>query len=229
MNDKKKEIISNILGIIFIIWFIGSFIVMIKIGKNDDILCLAVFGQLFFVPGLITLVDAIKAKESFWVEGVITLVGAGVIVGTLIEKYGTEVMEENAEEFIPVIFLSLFVIVGIVFLYMAYRAYFILPKKYNHVVSATCKEVLEDYSDGEHTYCPVFTYTYNGIEYNSCDNVYTFTKYEEGEKYEININPENPEKSFEPRSMRKKFVMNLLMGVGFTASGIYALVMYLTK
>ena len=30
MNDKKKEIISNILGIIFIIWFIGSFIVMIK-------------------------------------------------------------------------------------------------------------------------------------------------------------------------------------------------------
>lgn len=106
---------------------------MIKIGKNDDILCLAVFGQLFFVPGLITLVAAIKAKESFWVQGVVTLVGAGVIAGTLIEKY------------------------------------------------------------------------------------------------EININPENPEKSFEPRSMKKKFIMNLLMGVGFTASGIYALVMYLIK
>lgn len=233
MDENKKDIKDKIIGAIFIIWFVASLLGIMEAIRQQSIWAVVLFGQYFFVFGLVFMIPSIKNKEPFYMPLLSVLVGAGVMVGSFIFKYGTDVIKEKVNEFIPVILLSVFVIIGIVCLCLAYRSCFILPKIYTQVVSATCKEVLKTYSKGEHhhrwLYCPVFTYTYNGVEYNSCNNVYTDTKYEEGEHYEIKINPEDPEKFYFAKSMKNVFIVQLIMGIGFTACGVFALVMYLSN
>ena len=230
-NNKGKK--GKVGGIIFIIWFIASLLAIMEVGRQQSIWAVVLFGQYFLVFGIVFMIVSIKNKGPFYLPLISVLVGAGVMVGSLIYKYGTAVIKEKVDEIIPVILLSLFVIIGLGLLYLVYRTLFILPKKYNQVVSATCTEVLKTRSTGEHhhhwLYCPVFTYTYNGVEYNSCDNVYTDTKYEEGEHYEINIDPENPEKFYYAKGIDKTLIIELLMGIVFTAFGLYTIFMYLTE
>ena len=233
MDENNKDTKGKVGGIIFIIWFIASFLGIMEAGRQQSIWAVVLFGQYFFVFGIVFMIVSIKNKDPFYLPLISVLVGTGVMVGSLIYKYGTDVIKEKADEIIPVILLSLFVIIGLGFLYMVYRTVFVLPNKYNHVVSATCKKVLRTRSSDEHghkwLYCPVFTYTYNGVEYNSSDNVYTDTKYEEGEHYEINIDPDNPDKFYSPKGMGKTLILELLMGIAFTAFGLFTIFMYLTE
>ena len=135
-NNKGKK--GKVGGIIFIIWFIASLLAIMEAGRQQSIWAVVLFGQYFLVFGIVFMIVSIKNKDPFYLPLISVLVGAGVMVGSLIYKYGTAVIKEKVDEIIPVILLSLFVIIGLGLLYLVYRTLFILPKKYNQVVSAAC-------------------------------------------------------------------------------------------
>ena len=234
MDDDKKDIKGKIVGAIFIIWFVASLLAIMETIRLGNILCVALFGQYFLVFGLIGMVTAIKAKESFWIQSIFVLVGAGIVAGVLIYKFGTDALKQKLFDMIPIAGLSIFIIGGIVFLIMAYRTKFIIGPRYNYTISAKCVEVLTDYvSTKRHAvkeiFCPVFYYNYNGKEYESSNNTYTDTRFIEGNYYDINIDPENPEKFYQPKTLKTSFIIELAVGLVATAAGVFGMVMYLSN
>lgn len=231
MDENKKDKKGKIGTIIFITWFVASLLAIMETGRTGNILCVALFGQYFFVFGLIAMVTAIKAKESFWLQSIFVLVGAGIVAGVLIYKFGTDALKQKLFDMIPLAGLSIFVIAGIVFLILAYREKFIIAPRYSYPVSAKCIKVLINYVDTERhgakeVFCPVFYYNYNGKEYESSNNIYTDTRFIEGNYYDINIDPENPEKFYQMDVLKKSFIMELILGLVLTAAGVFAMFMY---
>ena len=231
MDENKKDKRGKIGTIIFITWFVASLLAIMETGRTGNILCVALFGQYFFVFGLIAMVTAIKAKQSFWMQSIFVLVGAGIVAGVLIYKFGTDALKQKLFDMIPLAGISIFVIFGIVLLIMAYREKFIIAPRYSYPVSAKCIKILtrhvyrDDHGTDE-VYCPVFYYNYNGKEYESSNNTFGDTKFIEGNYYDINIDPENPEKFYIPEVLKKSFIMELILGLVLTAAGVFVMFMY---
>lgn len=199
----KKD---TILGIVFLIWFLGSFVGMIVISATEFAwLMPAFFSQFFLVVGIVMIIDT-KKKGRFsgtdYLFCIPLLVGVGGIVYCFLKRFASkEFWDACASVLLPIlpyVALSVFVIMGIFMLVVAYKKTISIRKICTHEVEAMCIDVKMEYrnKDGRQRmqplYSPVFEFYYKSQEYHVCNNIFSNKKYEVGDYYYINIDPMNP-------------------------------------
>lgn len=228
-NGKKHGIVSIILSIVFVAWFLGSIGGMIYFSqKNMGAMIVILFGQLFFIFGLIAVISGIVSKNFQPITIIFPLVGIGCLVGGGIFQFGSEVIVKYLEDALPYIFLCLFMIVGAS---VVLGAYFTSKRKHEictYCVMANCVEVKSHYHKGSRTYCPIYEIYFRDEMIQLCNNTYTnINRVEVGETREVYVNPDNPKEFFEPKEEKSTKIFMYVLGSAFVAISAFALVMVL--
>ena len=87
-----KRLISIFLSLIFLIWFAGSVVIMIRSAKTrgDMWLVPVVLGQFFFVFGILGLTAILRSddKHGVWLPAIFIAAGAITAGGGVLYHYG---------------------------------------------------------------------------------------------------------------------------------------------
>lgn len=213
MNTENETILTNnkqtnpslFSSKIFSAWFILSIIAMVFLAMSNQIgLATLVFGQLFLVSGIATLLKASQKKPENIVRSFLFSIIGAVIMGIgYIIAFGTEEMITSLKNATPIFFYGIFLLVGI---YIAITG--ILSEIYQKAhctveVNAEVVNILSHRSsyhahhDRRHhhtVYAPVWRYYYQGTYYERAASVYSYPcRYHIGQQKNIKINPDNPE------------------------------------
>lgn len=230
----KKD---TILGIVVLIWFIGSIIAMMWVGETENSwLMPAIFGQIFCVFSCIFIIPKIKERNFSKVDYllfVFPLIGIGCIAYSFLKRYAGEKFWSACGSFFvliaPFLGVSVFLIVGIILLIIGYKKVISPRRRCTLKIEAWCIEVKENWSikNGRSytTYCPVFEYYFKGQEYKVSDGIYTnVVSYNQGDYYNIYIDPSFPTIFYEPRRNIGIGAILLFMGVLCTSFPLSAIV-----
>jgi hypothetical protein len=113
--------------------------------------------------------------------------------------------------------LGIFLLVGLIFLGIAFYIAKIHYKDCNVEMKATCKKVKHNKRNKNRddiTHCPVYEIYYNGQEMTVCNNVYTKgTTPKVGDIRTIYINPNNPNKYYEVKQNRLIVIFISIIGI----------------
>ncbi len=216
-NNGRSKTSDAIISVVFILWFVASIVGMIFVAKTGrTALLLALFGQFFLVFGVIGLVSSIS-EGGFKLKQIpiliFPLVGAGAITAGFIIQYGSEDFKAKCYDALPYIAILLFAIIGVGLIIAGLYNAFYLKLVCKEHVDAECVEVLvTKNSHGGEVWCPVYSYSYNGQNYKSSNDIYSNGIYPSvGQYYELYINPKNPMQFYEPHnSIRTGFFMAIL-------------------
>ncbi|MBR3834878.1 MAG: DUF3592 domain-containing protein [Lachnospiraceae bacterium] len=216
-GNGKNKVSDAILSIVFLMWFVASIVLLIYFAKTGKTaLTLAVFGQYFLVFGIIGLVSTIS-NNGFKLRCLpillFPLVGLGGIAGGIIIQYGSEEFKKRCTDAVPMIFIVLFIVIGVFLIIAGLYSSLFLKLTCTEYVNAECVEVKKQYTSNHYeTYCPVYSFSYNGQNYMVCNDIYTNRFIPAvGQSYEVYINPNNPMKIYEPlRSMHTGLYMAIL-------------------
>lgn len=217
-NNGKSKTSDAIISVVFLIWFVASIIGMVYVAKTGrTALLLAIFGQYFFVFGIIGLISAISDggfKPKHVPILLFPLVGAGAIAGGFIIQYGSKDLKEKSLAAVPFIFIILFAVIGVGLIIAGLYLCLYLKLVCREYVNAECIEVLETRnSHGGTAWCPVYSYYYNGQYYKVSNDVYTNTVYPSvGQQYELYINANNPMQFYEPHNSRMTGIYMIIFG-----------------
>lgn len=192
-----KGAVSIIISVIFLIWFFGSLILMIVESKKDQNMTLILFGQYFFVFGLVIFIIGIKNISnkkikisqrlgSIFASLACLLIGGCVGGVGILKKTGQfdSFMEElkntisggnpdfNFGKLVAVLFISIFILVGIFVMVKTPLRLRRLRKVATVVVQAKIVDyVRADSSSRRGGYTmskyPIWGYTYEGVEYRT--------------------------------------------------------------
>lgn len=228
---------NKVLGIIVAIWFIGSIIASVylsKHGQND--LMLAVFGQVFFFAGILTICTNLPSKtvspngfgqrtvvkSGLFVGILFLLVGGGAVAGGLMWHYNVKAFMDNANTIIPAALCGLFAVVGLgVMIGAAYKIYC----RNNYITQTVLAKIVDidsHSSNNTRVYAPVYEYYFNGQNYREKTNYYSNVRnYEIGDVREIRINPNMPE---EIDAGIKNLIGEIVFGAIFFAVGAGVLI-----
>ena len=228
-NERKHGIGSIIISIVFLAWFLGSIGAMFYYSQQKmGAMIVILFGQLFFIFGLIAVISGIMNKDFQPITLIFPLVGIGCLVGGSIFQFGSEAIVKYLNDALPYIFLCLFMIVGAS---VVIGAYFTSKRKHEtctYCITATCVEVKSRYHKGSRTYCPIYEIYFRDEMIQICNNVYTNMNHiEVGETREVYLNPENPKEFFEPKEEKSTKIFMYVLGSAFVAISAFALVMML--
>lgn len=228
---------GTILGIVVVIWFISSIIAMMWVGETEySWLMPAIFGQIFCVFSCIFIIPKIKERNFSKVDYllfVFPLIGIGCIAYSFLKRYGSEKFWSACESFFaliaPFLAVSVFLIVGIILLVAGSKKTIFPRRRCTLKIEAWCIEVKTDWSNSNGrshiTYCPVFEFYYSGQKYKVCDNIFSnVVSYNQGEYYDIYIDPSFPTIFYEPRRNLRIGAILLLLGVSFTSLPLSAIV-----
>ncbi len=254
-NNEEIGIARNnpVVGIIFLVWFIGSVVVMaLAAGGYLSVFMLLVGAGQFFlgIIGVIgvSLIKKIRQHKSycFFPTGLVMLmllsvglIAAGCLqAGGKIEYLLSELPEiiagrpvENSGIYYGILFLGLFLIASFV-LFLENVIWRSLRKKHCTVaVTGTCTELKSmwnraaSHPNERIVTAPVFQYEFEGGVYEVCDEIYTSGNIvKAGDRVLLHINPEEPEE-FYARSTGI-FHRNLMIaGVVLTGLALAAIVL----
>lgn len=192
-NEDSK--VGKVVAIIFVVYFLVSMVLLVATSKNDENICLIVFGQLFVVFGFFTFLAAIKniKNKKYRITQRITtlllsllviLVGASVGGVGILKKTGNyDSFIENLKYTISggnpdfnlgklaaASFISIFIIVGILIMIKTP----IRLSRLRKVATVTAHAKLIDYVRPDKpgrrrvavvAYYPIWEYTYGGETY----------------------------------------------------------------
>lgn len=230
MNGGNHTSVGKILvSIVFVAWFVASIILMLYLSShNQGALVVTVFGQYFLVFGTIAVISSIKEKKFQPITLIFPLLGIGCMVAGFIFQFGSEAVIKQANELLPYLFLSLFVIIGAA---MVIITFFSSKRKHEvctYCITGTCVELKSQYDDGYRTYCPVYEVYFRGEMVQISNNFYSnMHRVEVGETREIYINPENPSEFFEPREEKSTRRFLYILGTLFVIVGAFGLTMFI--
>ena len=207
--EKKNSIFSKIIGFIFIIWFVGSIISLFIFQKY----AVMIFGQYFFVFGLIPLFQAEKFEKLISIP--FLLIGLGCIIIPFLMMH-PEILnaEINWDYIIVLCLLSCFIIAGLCMIIIPIIRHKRLKEKCSITVSATITDYLTNY-DSEHgtIYCPVYEFEFNKKKYQVNNNMYSnFNLQPKGTVIDLKINPDNPEEFLDNESVS---TLAIILGIIF--------------
>lgn len=216
---KKTNKWSTAFGVVFVIWFIASMLGLIYFGTlGNGNATLAIFGQYFFVFGLvITFAATPKSKLGI----IFVLVGVAILIGTGINFFGTEeIMYIFNEKVIPILLSAVFLLPGLGMLIIPRR---IENKKKNRCtfpVEAKCIKIVEEYDgEGGRVYAPVFEFYVGGEVFTYNYDTYSALGVPNiGDTEILYVNPENYSDIYRMTpSIHKKLIA--FMGITFTIMG----------
>ncbi len=253
--DKAKEISSearrkdNIISIIFLVilavWGICLYITY----NNGSVLMYSLFGLPFLAIGISMIYGLFEMghkRADFGVNlmwtTVVVYVGACVTIIPLLIFFVPSFKNMFGERAFVRVALLCFIISGVVQLFAGFYK-LIYNKRFCTVkAEAICVSREEHHSTKgrvittennsvhgvrrrERAYSGIFKYEYNGIEYESQDDMYSNQDIAAvGQKYTIHINPNKPEQFY--RSTLRKDAILFAMGVMFLFIGTLAWVVY---
>ena len=201
MNKKL-----NILGYIFIIWFLASMGGMAYfVSVKDGMISLVIFGQTFLVSGVGIAFEHKKTGSCF------ALTGAIILSAGLINIYGSRnIIQIFNQKIIPVLAGLVFIGVGIA--NGMIPMYFINKKlkKCTIPIEARCVR-LELACDGD--YYPVWEYYINGRAY-TYDGQYLKVNVNVGDSEILYLNPNDVNEACVPFPLILKIVGWVSVGLG---------------
>ena len=200
MKNSEHNAWYYISGALFLIWFVGSIVALILTAKATPWLAISVFGQYFLVFGLIAMFSMIKEGKFTPIFLILIFVGLLAVLFGIVMQFGDEAAQASFKQLIPYAGISIFFVMGLLFI-INYFVRSNQDKNCIEIVRATCvdmKKRKNSTSNGMsytiyNTYCPVFSFTYNGKSYEVNNNIYTqVPDVELGEEKELYINPKHP-------------------------------------
>lgn len=200
MKNSEHNAWYYISGALFLIWFVGSIVALILTAKATPWLAISVFGQYFLVFGLIALISTLKEGKFTPIFLILIFVGLLAVLFGIVMQFGDEAAQASFKQLIPYAGISIFFVMGLLFI-INYFVRSNQDKNCIEIVRATCvdmKKRKNSTSNGMsytiyNTYCPVFSFTYNGKSYEVNNNIYTqVPDVELGEEKELYINPKHP-------------------------------------
>jgi hypothetical protein len=211
-NTSSDSPFSKILGFFFLLWFLGSIASLFILGDTNPSLAFFIFGQLFFIFGIIALISKISVGWIF------SLIGLGIIVvPILIKKPELLSFEVNWD------FLAVFGF-GLVSLIIGLSFYIFYNKKNNSLkercvtpVNAKVIKIID--FNGKY---PVYEYEFNGKIRKVKGGLNTKACVDQN--VTLMINPNHPrEVYFKPNPSEKLFI--IIFSVAFMLSGMFMIVM----
>ena len=202
-------VISKIMGVIMIIWFVVSAILMIimaNIEREDTAWIIVIlFFQVFAVVGIFGIISDLITKSRVQ-KGLFLplIIGAGgcIITYAIHSSEGEE--KEHLLKVLAVLFPLLFAAIGIYSLGSSLKAKLHSKNACTELITAKCvdRAVYSTTINGQTTYkyAPTYEYEYNGVEYTST----AFKTPEDriiGNDYDILVNPNKPKEIYDPTSV----------------------------
>ncbi len=225
-NTNQK---TNIISILFIIWFIASLIGMCVFAALESIYCIAILGQYFLVFGIAALASE-EGLKKFNPPGIISAI-VGIVIVTitciLIENSNLFVYELNWLNIIVTLFLLIFAIAGIYMIIVNIKKYKNLKENCTVLVYATIEKSDSNYNRSKNSvYNPVYRYKYEGETYET--NRVSSNKITKEIKTPIvlKINPNKPEEFI---SESEKFTYILPLGLCFIVLVVPLLIYFIVK
>ena len=234
-NGNQPAAFKNpIAGVLFLAWFIGSIIALVSIFNRGNMpgVGMAIFGQIFFVFGVVFALSKQKIGTIF------AVIGGLIAAGGLIFQYGNKDMQQLLiEKIVPVAFCSVFILVGVGFMIHAIQKHVLQKRRCTLPVIAKCTYIAREIIHVQHgsgddsrtvptpMWVSYFKYYHNGAYYYAdCIG----TPIHKGkpsleECREVNINPDNPKEYYENVKMSVDLSISLIFGIVFPAAGIFAL------
>ncbi|MDD6490155.1 MAG: hypothetical protein PUG48_10160 [Clostridia bacterium] len=237
VKNNKKHTVANVIIAILVVLLIGSFAGMFFLADMGKVgWIMVMFGQTFFLFGMIGFVGNIKSAKKSVISYVGTLIFS--VVGLLIAVSGflNEFSDGQTMEYlsrlmsgklVAVLLCSVFIIIGAVVCISANVKH--SKKKSRCNVSVTAEiidvKVSKSTSDGHTTrhYAPVYRYYYGGTEYIQESDVYLNQRIMPDSQVEIFINPNDVNDIYEPQRMSAYTNTSTMIGVFFVIMGIVAL------
>lgn len=197
--EKKSNWKSNLIGIIFVIWFICSLggLLFLSEMENQAGWIFTLMGQYFLVFGIFAVYANKGAKRFPTILIMFPLIG-GVMLGSGIYMLiGGEIAVHNMFLVAPILIFLVFPIAGICMIHMALTEGMYLRKRCTYKVNAKCVAVSSSTHRDKNgrtrkTYMPTYSVYVNDKEERLWNNKYSSHKFEIGEYYNILINPNNP-------------------------------------
>ena len=207
-NEFAKTI-DKILGIIMLIWFAVSVILMVVLARRSDRssgwLIVILFFQLFAVTGVFGIVSDLIKKQRFQ-KGLFLsiIIGAGGCIVTLMIHNSEGEKREFILKLIAVLFPLIFAGIGIGSIVSSMRAKYHTKNVCTEPINAKCVDVstISTTVNGRTRYKFISTYEY---EYDG--ESYTSTAYKTPEErvtgcnYDILVNPHKPKEIYDPTSV----------------------------
>ncbi|MBE6157692.1 MAG: hypothetical protein E7160_02740 [Firmicutes bacterium] len=188
-----KKVFNIIISIIFIIWFIGSIYLLTTFAKQEKYgLILVIFGQVFFVFGLIFIKKMFESKQILkdLILLIFPIVGLGAMIIGLGINFNTEFIKKYAFLSVPIIFFTIG-LVGLIGITLQS-----INKKKNCTYKIKGKIIREDkiydYDSGSYSYKPIYAINYNNETLILSEEIYSIKDYDIGEERELLINPTKP-------------------------------------
>lgn len=188
-----KKYISSVL---FLLWFFISIGLSFYFGEEEktSILVLVTIGQIFFIMGLIAVIDSIKKKEKvFWIL-LFPIIGLGMIIAGLGIYFHINIIIKYYILLIPIGMVT----IGALVLLGSLLKYAKRDRTCTEKINAKIVGVFEENSTGEDK-LPVYEFYYNNqlylvsnAKYQSEIKKEEIKKEEQEKEKELLINPNNP-------------------------------------
>lgn len=214
----KKDLKSNLIGTIFLIWFIGSIISMLYLSKINEYYTIMIFGQYFLVFGLIPLKAAIGKEKLISIPFI--LVGlCCIVIPYLMMNPDLLSVNLNWNNIIPLLLILVFVIAGIAMIFIPVIFNNKLKKICTITVNAKIVDYKCTYSDNrKKLYCPIYEFEFNGKKYEVSNNKYSnFDNKPIETIINLKINPDNPNEFIDNRNFDSLII---ILGIIFLTISI---------
>lgn len=231
MNKKKYTLADWIYGVSFLLWFIGSIVVMILKGKQYPALVAIGIGQMLVVAGIMVIKKMIRTGSFEPLILWTLIIGLGCFSIGLMIQFGSESLKRKAMGYTLCLFFCAFFLFGALSIWRLVK---LREKeiKCTMPVVATCMNVEESVwqLNGQTVieYFLRYQFEYNGEVYkvrtlrnDSCD-------VKKGSSYNIYINPKNPRQFRETGPEDKNgigaYIPGLIFFAVFVAIGICGMI-----
>lgn len=217
-NSGFADKLNKIFGIITIIWFSVSVILMIVLSHSEredkTWLIVILFFQVFAVLGILSIISELVTKGRFQ-KGLLLLVATGV-GGCTISYVIHSTEGEQRDKFLKILavcFPLLFTAAGIYNIFSSLRTKYHTKNVCTEYVSAKCVDIstISTTINGKTTYKYVPTYEYEYDNENYTSSAYkTPEQRTVGDNYEILVNPDKPKEIYDPTSVDDSMVSIVL-------------------
>lgn len=213
-TKKSSSPFSNLVGFFFIIWFIASMIGIFYFMSTNPTIGLMIFGQYFFVFGMMALFN--KQAIGF----IFTLVGAGIIIVPLLVSHPEFIPMELNWEFLGIfLFGFVFFAIGVGITISTIVADRNFKNRCSLPILAT---IVAESKNSHSTKFPLYKFRYNDRDYKVRGNSSKIINI--GEQVEIMINPSKPGDVYFKDS-GYPVALILFITIPFILSGLFVMVM----
>ena len=221
-NNKKGK--WNIFSILFLVWFFGSIISLFFVSEKNPHIAVIIFGQYFFVFGLIPL---FAKGDGKWISIPFLAIGLACIIIPIL-KMNPHLLSVtiNWDAVVPLLIILSFVIVGLCMVIIPILIKKRKEKKCIYHVFATIVGHETTYGDSGELYAPIYKYEYNKKTYEVCTEMYSNIGVKEvGTIIDLMINPDNPKEFIDNNNFSKTAI---IMGILFLIASVPVLIYILS-